>query len=80
MFEVTCKSRKVAETNLVNVARTLRKTVSLSGIRGVCSERPGLEEGLVVVLFSNTALSESREVTLIRGRIERIFRGKDRKV
>ena len=58
MFEVTCTSRKVAETNSVNVARTLRKTVSLSRIRGVCSERSGLEGRLVVVLFSNTALSE----------------------
>lgn len=70
MFEVTCKSRKVAKANLVSVARTLRKTVSLSGIRGVYSERFGLDRRLFVVLFSNTALSESREVTLLRGRIE----------
>lgn len=35
------------------------------------------EERLVVVLLSNTALSERNEVTLVRRRIEQVLGGKE---
>ena len=36
-------------------------------------------EGLVLVMFSNMALRESREVALVRGRIGRMLRGREDK-
>ena len=46
-------------------------------MRGACSERLDFEGKLVVAPFSRAALSESREVTLARGRIEEMVRGRD---
>lgn len=80
MVEVTCNSRKLTEEKLTKVSRTLAETVSLSGMRGEDSGISGFDEGLVVVLFSSTRLSESMEVTLVRSRIEWMLGGRDHKI
>ena len=76
MVEVTCSSRNMAEENWPSVSRSWAATVSLSGTRGMFEEASELDKDVVVVLVSNTALSESREVTLVRRRIERMPGGK----
>ena len=73
MVDVICNSRKPAELKWIKVSRTLAETVSLRGMRGVYSEMLEFEGRLTGVLG---ALSKSREVTLVRRRIERLLRGR----
>ena len=44
-------------------------------MRGEYSEASEFDKRLLVMLVSNAALSESREVTLLRRRIERMLGG-----
>ena len=77
MVEVTCISRNPAEVKAVNVFRTVSYTVSLSGMCEEYGETSGFDGRVSVVLIPNAAFSESREVTLLRRRIEWMLRGKD---
>ena len=51
--------------------------MSLRGMGGPYGERWGCEMVCVVLLFFKIALSESKEVTLVRGRIEPLLQGQE---